>query len=216
MIFNDSDDDSDKSNKSIIYNNSYDSSKDSIYLNFLNYKEKESVSSTSTRTLSYNTSQNNSYKSQCYFDSKIFINKDIESESKSKEGSYKSQNYLENIRYEKFKRIQKKNTKLKYKLVLKELLLNETKNLLYKSNYNIVMKELENKKYYNFGILYKTFVKSLEEGVKPINTNKINKIEMAKNQINLFKKKGHLDSSSKIEKYYYDKYGYDFKNDTKK
>ena len=215
MIFYDNDTDSDKSNNSVIYNNSYDS-KDSMYLSYLNHKEKEFSYATSTINTSCNTSRDNSYKSQSYFDTNILnINKNNE----SKYSSYKSQSYIEKIRYDKFKRIQKKNSKLKYKLVLNELFINKIKDLLYKSNYNIVIKELENKelkKYYKLGIIHEKFIKSIGDGLKPIIINKERDIEIAKKQIKSLTKKGRYEVVEKLEKYYNDKYGDDFKNDTKK
>jgi len=222
MIFLD-DDDSDKSTNSVLYNNSYDPLTDSIYLDYLNSNEKDYFSSaTNSRNTSYNTSRDvsrdvsreNSYKSQSYFDS-IKIKKDIE----SRDNSYKSDNFIENIRYDKFKRIQKKNSKLKYKIVLQELLINTTKNLLYRSNYNIVLKELENKelkKYYELGVIYKCLIKSLDEGVKPVFVNREKSIQMAKHLIQTLNEKGNHNAANGIEKYYKDKYGEDFKNDTKK
>ena len=221
MILSDIDDDSDKSTNSVLYDNSYDPLKDSIYLDYLNSNEKDFSSATNSvnpsRDLSYNTSRDvsrdvsrdNSYKSQSYFDS-IHFKKDTE----SRDNSYKSENCIENIRYDKFKRIQKKNLRLKYKIVLQELLLNKTKNLLYKSNYNTVLKQLENKelkKYYEFGIIYKCFIKSLDEGfVKPIVINTEKSIEIIKKQVKSLREKSKHNVANGIEKYYNNKYGCNF------
>ena len=117
------------------------------------------------------------------------------------------------------KEFKKKNSKLKYKLVLNELFINKIKDLLYKSNYNIVIKELENKelkKYYKLGIIHEKFIKSIGDGLKPIIINKERDIEIAKKQIKSLTKKGRYEVVEKLEKYYNDKYGDDFKNDTKK
>ena len=244
MIFYDSDD-SNTSSNSVIYNNSYDSTKDNFSSTINN---RNFSSTTTTRNVSYNTSVDNSYKSQNYIDididskessyksqnyidSKDNIYKsqnyiDIKDNSyksqnyiDSKDNSYKSQNYIDKVRYDKFKRIQNKNLKLKFKIVLQELLLNKTKNLLYKSNYNIVIKELENKelkKYYELGMIYKKFIKDMDSGVKLVVISKEKCIEMAKKQIQIFKDKKNIEAVNKLEEFYINKYGNEFKNDTKK
>lgn len=201
MIFYDSDD-SNKSNKSVIYNNSYDSSNHSFCSS---YKEKYD-----------NTSHNNSFKSQNYFDSvKLFTSKEIEIETKIKDNSYKSQNYIDNIKNNKFKRIQTKNHKLKYKILLCELKINKIKNDLYRSNYNLVLKDIENfelKKYYELGIIYKSFIKGLEKGVQKINIDKTECISIAKKQIKKIRDTGRNDIADKLYNYYCNEYE-NFKND---
>ena len=114
MIFENSSESDD--NKSVIYNN------DSSYISS-NFME-----SYSSRNTSCNVSRNNSLKSQSYMDN---IREDIMKNKLKKKNKIALQ-------------LQRKNFKLKYKLVLQELKTQEIKTSLYKMNYRLVLEEFKN------------------------------------------------------------------------
>lgn len=143
MIFEDSSDESVDSNSTVVYDNSYNSS--SFMTSYYSNENK-------SRITSCNVSRDNSFKSQHYMEN---IKEDI-LKSKLKKLKKKCELAV---------RLQRKNYKLKYKLVLEELKMQKVKNLLYRMNYNLILEQLRNRelmKYYDFGIIYKAFLKALE------------------------------------------------------
>lgn len=144
MIFEDSSDESINSNSTIVYdNNSCNSS---------SFMASYYSAETRSRNTSHNVSCDNSFKSQNYME---HVRQDI------------LKNKLNKLKKKKktVLHLQRKNFKLKYKLVLQELKTQNIKNLLYRMNYKLVLQELKNKelmKYYHLGVIYKKFLKALE------------------------------------------------------
>ena len=164
-------------NNSVVYDENSDSDTE-IIKNINDYVDSYSNSNRSIDTNSYNSRNNsrlNSYENK-YFEKKFLENRNINDSfnSNSYNNSYnnsyedkyhESRNVYEqkclenvkNIKNCKVKSIQKKNTKLKYKIVLHELKNNKLKDKLNKANFDTVLRELllKKEKYNNLNQKYK-------------------------------------------------------------
>lgn len=99
---------------------------------------------TNSYATSYTRNMNNSIVSSFSREQSKY-NSNEQSRDNSRNNSYEN-NFLDtmisNIKVDRFKRLQKKNSKLKYKIVLEEIKRNKIKDELYKVNYKRVLDEI--------------------------------------------------------------------------
>ena len=166
------------------------------------------------------SSKNNSYQSQHFMHIK---NNSYESQNNmlGKNNSYESQNFMfkvkDKIQQKKIKLLEKKKSKLKYNFCLQELKYkNEIIRLKFSLNkqiYDSVLKELTIKNLSPYAFAYMSILKSIEGSprhiTKKYNTNFIPKnnysesfLISVKNSIDIYFKKGFVETSKKIENYY--------------
>jgi hypothetical protein len=173
-----------------------DSDDDSSVVFNQNFKESDSQYFTSISNSIYNSSKNNSYQSENYM-------------YKVKEKSQKN----------KIKSLEKKQTKIKYKLLLQELKykdkLEKIENKLYKKTYDSIIQELIVKNLKPHATIYCGILKALEgsprrnkellENYKPPPPPENYSIKFllnVKKSINSYQSKGCIGVVEKLEKYY--------------
>jgi hypothetical protein len=168
---------------SFMRDNSVKNMNNSLYSNMSGFSDNRYNSKSNSRDNSRNNSKSNSRS-----------NSRDNSRDNSRNNSYENK-FLENmmienlrianIKSDRFQRLQKKNTKLKHKIVLEELKRNKInvdlykekynrvmdqiikinlENIIYKSKYETILHELlyKNSKIYKFGEIYIDLIKSLE------------------------------------------------------
>ena len=84
-------------------------------------------------------------------------------DSKSRDNSFKSQNYMENVAQNKLKKFELENRRLSQSLVLLEMKVLRLSCNLYKMNYVACMEELKARDWMKDGIIHRKLIQALQQ-----------------------------------------------------